>query len=223
MVLDNIEELETLKNIVRASPDYHAAYLSAREVILNRLIFYGDLFHHDDEGGLTKMEALIEVKHKVLGRRISDEVKTLLRQIRGHVLGLERLRTLNGEIVLNYEQCLSMLTVHRITWREHTVTYTKLTRRGTTKLRYPNYRGGMQTFRGQRPRILGFDRNWPEERKTDLIYLDDVRDGYERLDVKLYRWHRHLSVFCPETNKWRDWIASEDHAGCGYGLQCDCS
>lgn len=221
MVLDNIPDLETLRNIVRASPDYHAAYLSARDVILSRLIFDGRLEFGDDQGKLLNTEALVEVGHVIPGRRISDEAKTLLRQIRRHDLGIERLRTGKGEIVLNYQQCLTMLSVGYLGWNETTATYIEGVPRGTTKLRYPNGFMGIQSARPSKPRILGFDSDWPEGEKVDFIYLDDMRDGYERLDVIMYRNYRHLSVFCPETNKWRDWIASEDHAGCYRRCNCN--
>ena len=225
MVLDNISDLETLRNIVRASPDFHATYLSAKDVFLSRIIFNDRLDWGDDEGEPLMTEALIEVDHVIPGRHVSDEVKTTLRQIRRHQLGIEKLRTLNGEIVLNYEQCLALLTVRHLGWKEEsTATYIEGVPCGTTKLRYQDGFQPKQSARlssTPRPPLLGFDSDWSESPKTYFIYLDDIRDGYERLDVKFYRWYRHLSVFCPKTNKWRDWIASEDHARCVRQCYCD--
>lgn len=130
MILENLPNHASLRNLARASPDYHAVYLSARHVILTRVTFR-ELWARAID--LSKTEALVRLKYDSSTSKLDfpdifntqNVVKSTLRQLRLIDKGLGTSGATNGKIVLDVEQCLSLLTLAAVIWIPTKVTARK--------------------------------------------------------------------------------------------------
>ena len=202
-ILENVPDIHSLRNLVHASPDYHGAYLFARNTILTRVTFR-ELWTRDID--LSKTTALVQVCHARRDQPVSHEVKWVLRQLRRHETGLEELKTIRGAIILDIEQCYSLLTLGSVVWKPF------ICPDDETDL-FQNYPDHHFTDQGY---ILQKDDRDREEAASDsrnmdagwdAYYLDDVKEGSIPVHDRLILRYTEFYLFFPGQGQWWNLIS----------------
>ncbi|CAF9916513.1 MAG: hypothetical protein HETSPECPRED_002936 [Heterodermia speciosa] len=206
-ILEHITDIPSLRNLVHASPDYHAAYLSAREAIHTRVTFH-DLSNRKID--LSNTTALVHVCHIRPNHRVSQDAKWTLRQLRRHDTGLEELRTIRGGIVLNIQQCRSLLSLRRVIWKPFPGIYNQ------TEDLFPKH--PIHAFADEGYILQQYNRHttkiFRDTRYTDAgwdaYYLDEVRDGRVTTNGLEQRILRHVDffLFYPGEGGWWNLVPS---------------
>lgn len=119
MVLSNMPDIESLRNLVHASPEYHAVYVTQCNKIFTRATFAtllsrgADLM---DFGPLVRFRVDIYKKPFPPLQRYAIpppfvELKRLLLRVYRHNRCLEKLSTVDGHIVLELDECFLLLSI----------------------------------------------------------------------------------------------------------------
>ncbi|KAG6989774.1 hypothetical protein G7Y79_00064g093970, partial [Physcia stellaris] len=190
-ILNNISDVQTLQNLVHASPDYHAVYLSAQPEIFTSVTLQELSCRGID---ISKTEPMIEFMYdaktleafRPLARysfQTWEPIASALRQIRRHERGLDQRKPAGANLVLSVDQCLVLLYLGAIVWIPAEVRFheplsypekawIEITQKSPLNVEVPLMQG---------PRAEGYEMH--------TIYLDDIREGYEKLAIKpLYYW-----------------------------------
>ena len=200
-ILENLPDVHSLRNLVHASPDYHAAYISVRNAILTRVRFR-ELWNRDID--LSKTTALVQVCHVRRGQPVSLDVKWTLRQLRRHETGLEELRTIRGNIILDVEQCCSLLTLGSVVWKPFTCSYHAtdlLPNCPTYVFTDEGYTQGCNRDEEEKEDTRYMDAGW------DAYYLDEVRDDYVTDLDRLNFRSMEFCMFFPGQGHWWNIVA----------------
>ena len=212
LILNNISDVQSLQNLVHASPDYHAVYLSAQTEIFTSVTLQELSCRGID---ISKTEPIVQFMYhgeklaelQRLGRCLGltwEQIASALRQIRRHERGLDLPRPTGANVILSIDQCLALLYLAAIVWIPAEVHFYEQCdlpiwqsygQTGLTKItqRKPQNVAESAVQYSQGP--AGYQ----------ILYLDDVREGYENLDIFPQPRYCHVQVFWQRTGRWDYW------------------
>lgn len=213
-ILNNISDVQTLKNFVHASPDYHAAYLSAQPEVFTSVTLRELSCRGID---ISKTQPLIEFMYNAkkleafqpLGRSSHltwKQIASALRQIRRHERGLDQ----PTNVVLSVDQCLALRCLAAIVWIPAEVRFHEPCDLPDSPWKSDSGEAWTQIRQKRRlnvaaPAVPGVQ--YPqraEGHEMQMLYLDDVREGYEKLRIIPLRYW-HVQAFWPGKDRWDKW------------------
>lgn len=210
LILDNISDVQSLRNLVHASPDYNAVYLSAQPEILTSVTLQ-ELYGRGID--IFKTEPLVELIYegkkldalKRLGHYPSmtwKQIASALRQLRRHEKGLDQSRPAGGaNVVLSVDKCLALLCLVAVVWIPAEV-------RNRKPYHLPNCKTYMRKERTE------ITHEEPENVLVKcrglvavlrMVYLDDVKEGYEKLTLVPLPHYRYIQAYWPGLERWVCW------------------
>ena len=212
LILNNISDVQSIQNLVHASPDYHAVYISAQPEIFTSVTLQELSCRGID---ISKTEPLVEFIYdgeklyapKRLGGYLYptwEQIASALRQLRRHEIGLARPRPAGAKVVLSVDQCLGLLRLAAIVWIPAEVHF----RKPCDLPIWKSYGGkGMTEITQKRlEHVEALVVQCPHGATGyHMLYLDDVREGYEQLDIRPRPRYYHVRAFWPRKYRWDNW------------------